>query len=498
MKNTKKTTEILYWIILSIVIIIGITIRTDVWLNEPSFFGDETTLLSNIINRNFIGIFSALDSAQSCPTFFLLVNKIIYSFFSLNETALRFFSYLCGIFSLCIIPFFKDLLFKNKSLNLLLIVMLTLNGELLYYSQEFKQYSSDVFFTLLILLLFFKTKDKVINLKSALIVGVIFGIAGFFSFTLEFLVFSICLYFIYIFIRNKSYKPILGLTIPYFFGLLIQYILVFHGTLTNGIMECWSDEPFAFETFNSTIQTISSLTTNLLNEKIVFAIFMIGIIICIIKDKLLAYILIMPILLNMISGLLDIYPFTNSRVILYLSPIFIILSLKTFDVIPTKNKLINTTFGFFILLTILSLYIHANDYINKTPIGDKSYYYIRSNAREYINHLDKREIKPTDKIFVDDQSAGAFDIYYKEKNYDENIIFQSWQNQLSFNDRDTETQHMHLNELPKGTNIWFYNTPHYPNEVRVEEINEWINENTKILLSEKDDMGELLYVEKIK
>ena len=183
MKNTKKTTEILYWIILSVLIIIGITIRTDVWLNEPSFFGDETTLLSNIINRNFIGIFSALDSAQSCPTFFLLVNKIIYSFFGLNETALRFFSYLCGIFSLCIIPFFKDLLFKNKSLNLLLIVMLTLNGELLYYSQEFKQYSSDVFFTLLILLLFFKTKDKVINLKSALIVGTIFGIAGFFSFT---------------------------------------------------------------------------------------------------------------------------------------------------------------------------------------------------------------------------------------------------------------------------------------------------------------------------
>lgn len=497
MQKIEKLTNILYIVAIAIIIGLGILIRTDVWLNEPSFFGDEGALILNIKTRSFLGLFSALDSAQSCPSFFLLFNKIIYSIFGLNETALRFLSFLAGILTFSIVPFFQNLLFKNKILNLLLMSALILNHQLIYYSQEFKQYSSDAFFSLLILLLFFKTKDKVKDIKSAFIFGVIFSVIGYFCFTAEFLIFPICLYFVYIFIKNKTYKPIFYMTIPYFLGLLIQYLLIFKGMMSNGIMECWVDVPFAFSSLHLTMQTICDFTTFLYAWEIVFALFLIGIVVLLIKDKLLAYLLLMPIVLNMISGSLHLYPFTSNRAILYVAPIFMIICIKSLDIVLNKNKLINAIFTIIILCLITNMFANLENIITKTQIGNKYYYYILSISKEYINCLDKKEVNSNDKIFVDRLNDGSFGIYYKNRNYDQNIISQTYNDDLMVGDRNLDVKYK-LDELKRGTRIWFYNTPHYPNFVNIGKIEDWINNNTKILLRENDSMGELLYVEKIK
>lgn len=498
MSKSEKITNTLYFIAIILIIILGILIRTDVWLNEPSFFGDEGALIYNIKNRSFFGLFSALDSAQSCPSFFLFFNKIIYLIFGLNETALRFLPFLAGILTFSIVPFFKNLLFKNKILNLLLITALILNSQLIYYSQEFKQYSSDAFFTLLIILVFFKTKDKIKDTKSALITGLVFSIIGYFCFTAEFLIFPICLYFTYIFIKNKTYKPIFYMIIPYFLGLLIQFLLIFKGMMSNGIMECWVNEPFAFSSLRLTMFTICDFTTSLYGCNIVFALFLIGIIVLLIKDRLLAYILLMPIALNMISGLLHLYPFVSNRAILYIAPIFMIICIKSFDIMPNKNKIANAIFAIIVLCLITNMFTKLENIINRTQIGDKYYYYIRSISKEYVNVLDKKEVKTDDKIFVDRQNEASFDVYYKDKNYDKNVIYQTYYHDLTVSDRNSDYGTYKLDELEKGTHIWFYNTPHYPDSVKIEEIEGWINNNSKILLRENDSMGELLYVEKIK
>lgn len=496
MPKTTKILNILYFAAIAVIIILGIIIRTDVLLNEPSFFGDEGALIQIIKRRSFCGLFRDLEFAQSCPSVFLVINKVIYSVFGMNEVALRFTSYLFGLLSFTIVPFFKDFLFKNKILNLVLMTALIINYQLLYYSQEFKQYSSDVFFTLLLLLLFFKTKDKINNAKTALIVGIIFSSVGYFSFTAEFLSFSICLYFVYKFIKNKTFKPVLCLLIPYFLGLLVQYLLIFKGMMANGILTLWKDEAFAFYSLNDAMSSIRNLTTYLFSEKTLFVLFLVGIITALIKDRLLAYLLLMPIVLNMISGFLHWYPFTDNRAILYLAPIFMIICIKPLDIIPTKNKMVKTLFALLSLWIVVKLFFFFGN-INKIQIEDKQYWFIRSNCKEYIKHLDEHTVNPEDKIFVDRQGDGAIKLYYREKSYEKNFIYQSYENDTFVYDYFQEDNY-YLDDLKTGTHIWFYNTPHYEDSVKLNEINNWIEQNTKILLREKDDMGEFLCVEKIK
>lgn len=495
MPKTIKIFNILYFAAIAVIIILGIIIRTDVLINESSFFGDEGALISIIKQRSFLGLFRDLEFAQSCPSVFLVINKVIYSLFGMNEVALRFIPYFFGLLSFSIVPFFKDFLFKNKILNLVLMTALIINYQLLYYSQEFKQYSSDVFFTLLLLLLFFKTKDKINNEKTALIVGIIFAAIGYFSFTAEFLSFSICLYLVYKFIKNKNYKSVFCIVIPYFLGLFIEYLLIFKGTMSNGILSLWKDEPFAFCSADTAIQTICKLTTYLYEEKIFFAMCL-GIIVLLLKDRLLAYILLIPIALNMISGFLHWYPFTDNRAILYLTPIFMIICIKPLDIIPTKNKMVNALFVLFTLWLVLSLFSYSK-LVTKTQVGNENYYFIRSNCKEYIKHLDEHTINPEDKIFVDRQGDGAIKLYHREKNYEKNFIYQSFENDIFVYDYFQENSYL-LDDLKTGTRIWFYNTPHYDDSVKLNEIQNWIEKNTKILLREKDDMGEFLCVEKIK
>lgn len=494
--KTTKILNILYFAAIAVIIILGIIRRTDILLNEPSFFGDEGALIQIIKRRSFCGLFRDLEFAQSCPSVFLVINKVIYSVFGMNEVALRFTSYFFGLLSFSIIPFFKDILFKNKILNLVLMTALIINYQLLYYSQEFKQYSSDVFFTLLLLLLFFKTKDKINNEKTALIVGIIFASVGYFSFTAEFLSFSICLYLVYKFIKNKTFKPVLCLAIPYFLGLLVQYLLIFKGMMANGILTLWKDEAFAFYSVNDAVSTIRNLTTYLYAEKLCLFLFFAGIIVLLLKDRLLAYLLLMPIALNMISGFLHWYPFTDNRAILYLAPIFMIICIKPLDIFLIKNKILNAIFFLFTLWLVLSLFSFSKS-IPKTQIGNENYYFIRSNCKEYIKHLDEHTINPEDKIFVDRQGDGAIKLYYREKNYEKNFIYQSYENDIFVYDYFHENNY-YLDDLKTGTHIWFYNTPHYEDSVKLNEINNWIEQNTKILLREKDDMGEFLCVEKIK
>lgn len=496
MLNLIKNKQIIYYIILILVIVIGVQYRTDVWLKEAGFFGDEGALIYNIQNKSFLQLFTTLEQAQCCPVLFLIFNKLIYNIFGLNETALRFFSYFTGVLTVIFSPFLCSKIFKSKVLAVLFTSIIIYNPQALYYSQEFKQYSSDILFTMIYIYLFLILKDKVKDTKTVICAGIISGISIFLSYSVQFIVFPVLLFFGFKLFKEKNYKHILYLFSGYLIMLSICFIYTIWGTFSNGILDSWIKESFPIKNWYDFSYLTNYLVSDVFGNNIVSVLFIMGSIVLLLKNRLLFYILIAPILFNIVSGLFHLYPFAINRVIMYLLPIFTIIVLYPFDCFICKFKS-NTALKYAVYIMILFCSIFL--YFQKIKyIPNMKYYYYRSNAREYIEQLNNRKILSDELIFADTNAEAIFTIYDKENKYKNNrIAYMIFHNPLKVIEYSNENKIYHLDELKKGQNIYFYNTDLYSDAVDINTVNDWINKNCKILYSKKDEIGEFLYVKKI-
>ncbi len=478
--------------------------RTKVWLFEPGFFGDEGALILNIQNRTFWQLFLPLDGNQCCPPLLMCVFKLIYSLFGMNETALRFFPYITG-FAACILAFFVgNKVFKFKSSTLCLMTCMIFSNAMIYYSQEFKQYSSDVFFSLLIPFVFLLVKDKITTNKRAVLFGVFLGLSGFICLPAEFVVVPICFYFLFKYLKGKNYKHLLCMALPYILLSLSLFFLMILDTLKGEMLglSMWAE---GCDVFNS-VESVKSFAKYVYGYCLVVVMsvmFVFGMVYLLLRERFLILIFGLPILINIILGYCHLYPFVESRAILWLMPFAMIISLKSFDFLKTKNDISNIIvecliFLFFILNLCLFVKVKIVRISDAVP-----YYFYRSNAKEYVKKLEKQSVKPDDIIFVDFQGQGIFGIYdIKHKYHGTNVVYQNFEEDFGYYDSrikdESKREDKTLDDFPVGTCIWFYNSKIYGNEVSVDNINQWIQKNTKILLKEDDTFGEFYYVQKIK
>lgn len=484
-KFTSKLPNIIYIIVILSIILLGITYKTDIWLHTDGLFYDEAALLMNIKERSFLGLFLPLGYSQCAPAFFLVLQKIIYSIFGLKETALYFIPYLSGVLTLIVCAILGNKIFKIKSLNILFLTLLTANTVINDYSQKLKQYSSDMFFAVLILFLFLNFKDKIESKKSVLITGFLAGLMCFISFPSQFIILPMIGYLIFKLVKNNKKELIKYLVLPYLTLVCVQFFMLVLGTLADSnLTNYWEEKEFALHSFASFASTIMFLVDgwgiNIFTAQKTFIIgflFFLGFIELCTKEKLLGYLLIAPFILNAISGLLGLYPFAESRVILYLAPLAMIICLKAFDFLTLKNK--KTEIIFFLIF--LTFFIFSYDKRRKPFYnGENYYYFICANAREFVNKLNSRGIKKDDMIILDSASNIAFQLYDKENKYLKSISYEG-----NIGDLD-DGQHFYI----------YYNKINlYLPEVHY-ETGKWIENEATILYKDSDLFGDFLYIKK--
>lgn len=482
-KFTSKIPNIIYIITLCSIILLGITYKTDIYLHADGLFYDEAALILNIKERSFLGLFLPLGYSQCAPAFFLALQKIIYSIFGLKETALYFIPYLSGVLTLILGAIIGNKIFKIKSLNILFLTLLTLNTVINDYSQKLKQYSSDMFFAVLILFLFLNFKDKIESKKSILITGFLAGLMCFISYPSQFIILPMIGYLIFKLVKNNKKELIKYLIFPYITLISMQFFILVIGTLSDGVLTSYWKELEEQALNSGFISTIIFLVDgwgiNVFSTQKTFIIgflFFAGIIELCTKEKLLAYLLITPFILNIISGMLGLYPFAD-RVILYLAPFAMIICLKAFDFLNLKNK--KTEIIFF--LVFLAFFIISYDKRRKPFYnGENYYYFICANAREFVNKLNTIEFKENDMVILDGASNEAFQLYDKENKYLKSISYER-----NIGDLD-EGQHFYI----------YYNTinPKLP-EVHY-EAGKWIENEATILYKDSDLFGDFLYIKK--
>jgi hypothetical protein len=121
----------------------GFVLRVVHYLHNRSLWLDEAMLARNIADRSALQLFYPLDYHQGAPVLFLLLVKGMTTVFGQGELALRLLPLLASLASLVLFYKLATMMLKPWTVPVAMFIM-AICPPLVYYAQEFKQYSVDV------------------------------------------------------------------------------------------------------------------------------------------------------------------------------------------------------------------------------------------------------------------------------------------------------------------------------------------------------------------
>lgn len=191
-----------------IIIAIGIALRITVYLQNRSLIIDEANVARNLFERDFAGLTLPLKYEQYAPPVFLWLLKLSATVFGFSEYALKLYPLLCGIGVLILI--YKVLKQYTHNTSIWYVLALIASGWIyLRYSTEVKQYMSDAFVMLSLILLTLKLDiSKVAPGKFLLYWALIGSVTIWLSMPSVFMLTAIGLYYFYLTIKERRYNKI--------------------------------------------------------------------------------------------------------------------------------------------------------------------------------------------------------------------------------------------------------------------------------------------------
>lgn len=419
-KETNK--NIFYLIILSLILLLGLVLRTIVWVKSSILWGDEANILMPVVDKSFLNlILTNFDySGEQAPPLFLIIAKVLYKTFGVNDIGLRLFSYLISVATLFAFFFLTKKVFKNKITILVSNFIFATNMSLLLMTDLLKPYISDVLICILIMLFCINNINTTFNFKKIIKISLICFLFCLLSFPSIFLI--LCCYLIFMFKniyeKNKENYPQLALFsfLMFCFFITYNYTVLFKLRGDTYLLEQWKEYYGYFP--NSQFE-ISSIVNYLFNSAeyfgpaklsltIIFCTLLaIGIIKIIHKyiydrsaeEKYSTTLLILPIVFGLILGALSVYPFAN-RLVQYLLPCIIFVLAIPFENNQIKNNLAKNiaTFGLLCLLVTYISFSRIPEMTKEILSGINVFEFPRATT---LFEEIKREVKPDDIIYPD-------------------------------------------------------------------------------------------------
>jgi hypothetical protein len=150
---------------------VGVALRLWQYFSNPSFGTDEAALARNILDRSFAGLLRPLDYAQVAPPGFLLLTKALVVTLGNAEYVFRIIPVVAGVASLWL---FRRLAarYLPPAAQFAAMVMFATAVPFVMFTSNFKPYSSDLAFTLLVVLMALEVLDCPLSLNRALGLGI--------------------------------------------------------------------------------------------------------------------------------------------------------------------------------------------------------------------------------------------------------------------------------------------------------------------------------------
>lgn len=453
------------------IIFFGILIRFRQYLFNRSLWLDEAFLALNILKLNYTELLTPLLHGQAAPPFFLLLTKLFTGIAGYSEYVLRFLPFICGTVSL-ILFYQLASYFLQKKVIPIAIILLSFSYYAIYYTSEFKQYSVDLLFTILLILFAFKLDESQYNKKYSMYFGITAIISTWFSHASVFILAGAGLALLYKILLEKGkfnkaninithLKELITIGILSFISFALHYFFIIRPAPKGHFYQFWADAFVPFPPLGlSDIKWYLSNGINILKNPLgfnyLYGIAFIFLLIGIIsfwkrKDKFYFNLLFFPIIILLSASALHIYPI-NGRLILFILPIiYLFITEGIFQFVkyfyPHKRLVAVLIVIFFLLY----------------PVFNGMSYLIRPILRE--------EIKPViEYCFENKEEDDKIYVYYGAKEAFEYYTWNSEVEILTSIDKNRDTPEEYLKDLErfKGLGrVWFIFSHIYQDEEKL-------------------------------
>ncbi len=481
-----------YNIILVLLFVLGIVIRTNLYLWNSVFEDDECRLAIALLEtKNYLALFLPLDAGQSAPPLFMICSKFLASISGYSEKALTLIPFISGIASIFL--FFKICTgYFSKRLSILIsLFVFILSHPIILYSVTFKQYSLDVFIGLLCLYIFPKINILELNWKKLALTTMFLIALPLISLPSVFFIGAFVLTNIVTNLKNKElYKKLAVLLFPFIVIMLLYYIFNLQPSKINMdkvFPNYWVDGFWKFS-FIDFIRIIGiNIRYDFIPNKITMftlILFLWGIIDCGFdrgKNKNLSLLMLFTFLGAITASLLHIYPFIG-RISLFFTPILIITIIRPFDtsVFPKPAYWV----------TLLFIIISFSQYTPSCiPMYKDWSQYKAFSPKNLMIELKNRFSPSEDIILTNSASAASFIFYssklqfYPDRTY---VIKQSHGN--------GEETMKYLNNLKTNQKYWLFLNKDYLKDPIFPTIDEWLVDK-KVLYKKQERGSYLIYVQ---
>jgi hypothetical protein len=226
--RVELTCENLAWLAVAV----GVAMRIWEYLEFRELYIDETALLKNIIGRRILDFSHVLEEDQMAPPAFLAIERMLVHLPMTARDAARLFPLFCGILSVFLMRSTARRYVDRRAVPIA-VGLLALGDHLIYYSSEIKQYSCDLIFAQLALLLAVPRTSSAIGSRRLLALA-LFGLAApWFAFPTIFLLAGIGLHLVVIEARRKDWRRV-GLTVVMGLAWMVSFVGCF--LLSKSIM----------------------------------------------------------------------------------------------------------------------------------------------------------------------------------------------------------------------------------------------------------------------
>ena len=225
----------------ALVQIIPIVLICILFLYNRSLFLDSLNLARNVAEGSFTAFLNPLKYEQSAPVLFLILSKIATLIFGISEYSLRLIPVLSGI--ACIFLFFR-ITKKLMSETFGCVATFWLGSHTMFvrYATEFKQYSTDIFVTTL--LLWFTTSVETLSKKNLIIFAFIGSLCIWLSMPSIFVLLSALIYLMIKLRGQKNYFWLIGIFIFFTLQFIIEYYTILQPAIASTHMQNFHQDYF--------------------------------------------------------------------------------------------------------------------------------------------------------------------------------------------------------------------------------------------------------------
>ncbi len=365
METIKKNSGFIFIII--VIIGIGWFLRLKYLMYNLPFFCDEAWVAANILHLKY-GELCTLNYMQACPPMFLFISKFLldishqaYDIYS-RDLIFRIVPFISSLLTLPLFAYFCQKLYKNKLFTLAALASLSLSVIAIDYAQEFKQYSFEMLFTILLLYSFYFVNIQNDPFKKLALYSAVFAISPWCSLSSLFILPAGFLLLIAEIIKNKAYdtKRLLFIFAPFAVSMILFMFVYFlpnyysaHDVSNfNQLQTFWTRNTDVFVTKDNIISSFYSCSQDLIRIPFNLVSFYIFLLINLLilffnKNYKIITLTVCPVLICLLASSLKLYPFFV-RLIVFLLPVYIILYCQL--ILKIKDKIVFQTLTVIIIL----------------------------------------------------------------------------------------------------------------------------------------------------